>query len=159
MAADLIPYGVQRIAHEVWDYAELRNKRQLTVSDVTLVIESLVTGQPTYYEADRERLSARDRPTMQAIANQGAAEIYSQAVREEFRLGAASTVQKALQSPDAKTFWICTWGITSSSTRCLLSGSSEKGFSNYACRRYSRQRNELTVSTRAISKLPAGAER
>jgi hypothetical protein len=46
-SADLIPYDVQRIAHELWDYAELKNKRQLTVSDMTLV-ESLVTSQSTY---------------------------------------------------------------------------------------------------------------
>jgi len=101
-AADLIPYDVQRIAHELWDYAELRNKREPAASDVTFVVERLVTGQSTYYEADWERLSARQRATLQAIANRGAAEIYSQAVREEFRLGAASTVQKALQSLDTK---------------------------------------------------------
>jgi len=101
-SADLIPYDVQRIAHELWDYAELKNKRQLTVSDVTLVIESLVTSQSTYYEADWERLSARQRATLQAVAYRGATEIYSQTVREEFRLGAASTVQKALQSLDSK---------------------------------------------------------
>ena len=101
-AADLIPYDVQRVAHELWDYAELKSKRHLTTSDVTLVIENLVSGQSTYYEADWERLSARQRATLQAIANRGAIEIYSQAVREEFRLGAASTVQKALQSLDSK---------------------------------------------------------
>src|ERR1041384_8622286 len=57
--ADLIPYDVQRIAHELWDYAELKSKGQLGASDVTLVIESLVTSQSAYYEADWERLSAR----------------------------------------------------------------------------------------------------
>jgi hypothetical protein len=93
---------VQRIAHELWDYAELKNKRQLAVSDVTLVLENLVTSQSTYYEADWERLSARQRATLQAVAYRGATEIYSQNVREEFRLGAASTVQKALQSLDSK---------------------------------------------------------
>jgi hypothetical protein len=101
-SADLIPYDVQRIAHELWDYSELKNKRQLAPPDVTLVIETLVTSQSTYYEADWERLSARQRATLQAIAYRGAAEIYSEAVREEFRLGAASTVQKALQSLDSK---------------------------------------------------------
>jgi hypothetical protein len=70
--------------------------------DVTLVIENLVTSQSTYYEADWERLSVRQRATLQAIAYRGATEIYSQTVREEFRLGAASTVQKALQSLDSK---------------------------------------------------------
>jgi hypothetical protein len=101
-SADLIPYDVQRIAHELWDYAELKDKRQLNVSDVNSVIESLVTSQSTYYELLWEQLSARQRAALQAIAYRGASEIYSQGVREEFRLGPASSVQKALQSLDSR---------------------------------------------------------
>jgi uncharacterized protein len=101
-SADLIPYDVQRIAHELWDYAELKDKRQLDVSDVKSVIESLVTSQSTYYELLWEQLSARQRAALQAIAYRGASEIYSQAVREEFRLGPASSVQKALQLLDSR---------------------------------------------------------
>jgi uncharacterized protein len=101
-SADLIPYDVQRIAHELWDYAELKDKRQLDVSDVTSVIESLVTTQSTYYELLWEQLSARQRAALQAIAYRGPSEIYSQGVREEFRLGPASSVQKALQSLDSR---------------------------------------------------------
>lgn len=101
-AADLIPYDVQRIAHELWDYAELKDKRQLDVSDVKFVIESLVTSQSTYYELLWEQLSARQRAALQAISYRGASEIYSQGVREEFRLGPASSVQKALHSLDSR---------------------------------------------------------
>lgn len=101
-SADLIPYDVQRIAHELWDYAELKDKRQLDVSDVNSVIETLVTSQSTYYELLWEQLSARQRAALQAIAYRGASEIYSQVVREEFRLGPASSVQKALQSLDSR---------------------------------------------------------
>src|ERR1700724_1175258 len=101
-SADLIPYDVQRIAHELWDYAELKDKRQLDVSDVKSVIESLSTSQSTYYELLWEQLSARQRAALQAIAYRGASEIYSQGVREEFRLGPASSVQKALQSLDSR---------------------------------------------------------
>jgi uncharacterized protein len=101
-SADLIPYDVQRIAHELWDYAELKDKRQLDVSDVNSVIDTLVTSQSTYYELLWEQLSARQRAALQAIAYRGASEIYSQGVREEFRLGPASSVQKALQSLDSR---------------------------------------------------------
>ena len=100
--SDLIPYDVQRIAHELWDHAELEDKRQLGLSDVNAVIEKLVTSQSTYYELQWEQLSARQRGTLQAIAYRGPSEIYSQAVREEFRLGPASSVQKALQSLDSR---------------------------------------------------------
>jgi uncharacterized protein len=101
-AADLIPYDVQRIAHELWDYAELRDKRRLDTADVQLVIGALISGQSTYYELLWEQFSARQRATLQALAHRGAGTIYSENVREEFRLGPASTVQKALQSLDSK---------------------------------------------------------
>jgi hypothetical protein len=99
-AADLIPYDVQRIAHELWDAAELQNKSQLTAVDVETVVQALVSGQSTYFELLWEQLAARQRAAAQALAARGASQIYSQAVREEYRLGPASTVQKALQSLD-----------------------------------------------------------
>jgi uncharacterized protein len=100
--ADLIPYDVQRIAHELWDYAELKDKQTLTGNDLKTVIAKLVIGQSTYYELLWEQLPARQRAALQALAHRGAAEIYSQTVREEFRLGPASSVQKALQSLDSQ---------------------------------------------------------
>ena len=100
--ADLIPYDVQRIAHELWDYAEIADKRTLSTPDVKRVINKLVIGQSTYYELLWEQLPARQRATLRALAHRGASEIYSQAVRGEFRLGPASSVQKALQSLDAR---------------------------------------------------------
>jgi hypothetical protein len=101
-AADLIPYDVQRIAHELWDYAELRDKRRLDASDVHSVIAALVAGQSTFYELLWEQLSARQRAALQALASRGATSIYSENVREEFRLGPASTVQKSLHSLDSR---------------------------------------------------------
>lgn len=100
--ADLIPYDVQRIAHELWDYAELKDKRDLRTSDVNSIIDALVRGQSTYYELLWEQRSAGQRAVLQALAQRGTSAIYSQAVRSEFRLGPASTVQKALQSLDSK---------------------------------------------------------
>lgn len=99
--ADLIPYDVQRIAHELWDYAELKDKHELGANDVNAVISALMTGQSPYYETLWERLPARQCAALQALAHRGASAIYSQSVREEFRLGPASSVQKALQSLDA----------------------------------------------------------
>jgi hypothetical protein len=100
--ADMIPYDVQRIAHELWDYAELKNRRVLDVPDVDSVVEALVAGQATLYELLWEQLTAVQRATLQALAVRGPAEVYSQAVRDEFRLGAASSVQKAIHSLDSK---------------------------------------------------------
>lgn len=101
-AADLIPYDVQRIAHELWDYAELRDERDLDSADVHSVIDALVRGQSTYYELLWEQLSAGQRAVLQALAQRGSSQIYGQGVRSEFRLGPASSVQKAIQSLDSK---------------------------------------------------------
>jgi uncharacterized protein len=101
-AADLIPYDVQRIAHELWDHAELQNKRQLEVADVEAVVNALVSGQSTYFELLWEQLAPRQRAALQAVAARGSADLYAQTLREEFRLGPASTLQKSFQSLDAK---------------------------------------------------------
>jgi uncharacterized protein len=100
--ADLIPYDVQRIAHELWDYAELKNKRELDASDVRSVTENLVASQSAWYEILWEQLSPGQRAVLQALAERGSAEIYAQAIRDDFRLGPASSVQKALRSLDTK---------------------------------------------------------
>src|SRR3974390_3748905 len=65
-AADLIPYDVQRIAHELWDYAELQNKKQLDIADVEAVVNALVSGQSTYYELLWEQIAPPPRAAPQA---------------------------------------------------------------------------------------------
>ena|SRR5215469_12990049 len=83
-------------------YAELKDKHQLGTSDVNSVTDNLAAGQSTYYELLWEQLSSAQRGTLQALAELGPGEIYSQAIRSEYRLGAASTVQKALQALDSR---------------------------------------------------------
>lgn len=100
--ADLIPYDVQRLAHELWDDAELRGISMLDVEDVRRVTRRLVTSQAHYYERLWEQLASRQRAVLQALAERGAEAIYSESVRREHGLGPASTVQKALQSLDAQ---------------------------------------------------------
>jgi hypothetical protein len=101
-AADLIPYDVQRVAHELWDYAELESKTRLEVKDVDLVMDQLVVGQSIYYERLWEQFSSRQRAVLQALAGRGPDELLSQTVRHAYRLGPASSVQKALQSLDSQ---------------------------------------------------------
>ena len=100
--SDLIPYDVQRLAHELWDEAELRDAHALGIADVERVTKRLVSSQAEYYERLWEQLPSRQRSVLQALAAQGPKEIYSQTVRQTYRLGPASSVQKALQSLDAQ---------------------------------------------------------
>lgn len=108
VAADLIPYDVQRIAHELWDYAELADKRILLEQDVETVIQRIIFSQADGYERLWQQLTMRQRAALQALSNRGSKEIYSQAVREEYRLGPPSTVQKALLSLDKQDVLTCT---------------------------------------------------
>jgi hypothetical protein len=101
-AADLIPYDVQRIAHELWDYALLGRKNNLDAADVESVVDELVKGQSQYFERLWEQLSLRQRALLQALAERGPTTLLSQGVREEYRMGPASTVQKALQALDSQ---------------------------------------------------------
>jgi hypothetical protein len=100
--ADLIPYDVQRIAHELWDYAELKDKSELGPADVDSVACELLSGQAEYFERLWEQLTSKQRAVLQALSQRGPADLLSQAHREQYRLGAASTVQKALQSLDSQ---------------------------------------------------------
>src|SRR5258708_5711870 len=60
-AADLIPYDVQRIAHELWDYAELKDRAELGAADVDSVLSELVSGQAEYFERLWEQLTSNQR--------------------------------------------------------------------------------------------------
>jgi hypothetical protein len=97
-AADLIPYDVQRIAHELWDYAELKGKQKLGEEDVERVVEGLVKSQSTYYERLWEQLPARQRAVLRVIGQRGPDDLFSQSVRGGFQLGPGSSVQRALQA-------------------------------------------------------------
>lgn len=100
--ADLIPYDVQRVAHELWDYAELTDKRTLDVEDLNHVIDGLVANQSVLYERMWEQLTLLQRAVLRAVAQRGMSRLLSAAVREAHGLGPPSSVQKALQSLDAQ---------------------------------------------------------
>jgi hypothetical protein len=97
-AADLIPYDVQRLAHELWDYAELQERSSLGTADVDAVIHRVIGSQAPYYERLWQQLSGRQRTLLLALATRGPDELLSQAVRMRFEMGPASSVQKAIQS-------------------------------------------------------------
>jgi hypothetical protein len=100
--SDLIPYDVQRIAHELWDYAELGNLKTLDRGDVDRVVHQLAASQSDYYERVWEQLTQRQRAVLQALAARGTSALYSEAVRTEYRLGPASSVRTALASLDGQ---------------------------------------------------------
>ena len=95
--ADLIPYDVQRVAHEIWDMAERTEAKTIETAEVEDAVRQIVRRDSTYHELSWEQLTTLQRGLLQALAQRGCKELFSQAVRDQFRLGPASSVQKALQ--------------------------------------------------------------
>jgi energy-coupling factor transporter ATP-binding protein EcfA2 len=94
--ADLIPYDVQRVAHEIWDIAESAETRTIEKAEVDEAVTQIVMRDSTYHEISWEQLTVLQRSLLQVLAQRGSRELFSQAVRDQFRLGPASSVQKAL---------------------------------------------------------------
>jgi hypothetical protein len=94
--ADLIPYDVQRVAHEIWDMADSTETKTIERAQVDQAVVQIVTRDSTYHELSWEQLTVLQRGLLQALAQRGSKELFSQAVRDQFRLGPASSVQKAL---------------------------------------------------------------
>jgi hypothetical protein len=146
--ADLIPYDVQRIAHELWDYAEIADKRILSTADVKRVINKLVIGQSTYYELLWEQLPARQRATLQALAHRElrrsiprlSAASFASARRQVFRRRSSLWMRAILSTvtEESISFWIL----------CSSAGSDPKSHSLYAVQRYARRHNCLRSSLR-----------
>ena len=95
--ADLIPYDVQRVAHEVWDMAESTDIKTIEKAEIDQAVTQVVTRDSTYHELSWEQLTVLQRSLLQGLAQRGSKELFSQAFRDQFRLGPASSVQKALQ--------------------------------------------------------------
>jgi hypothetical protein len=85
------------VAHEIWDIAESTDTKTIERAEVDEAVMQIVTKDSTYHELSWEQLTVLQRSVLQALAQRGSKELYSQAVRDQFRLGPASSVQKALQ--------------------------------------------------------------
>jgi hypothetical protein len=120
--ADLIPYDVQRIAHELWDYAELKDKRTLNHADVEGVIDNLVIGQSTYYELLWEQLPAANaplcRPSLVAVLPRFIPKPYA----KNSALGLHPAFKRLFNPSILKTFSSGIVATISSSTPCFPTG-------------------------------------
>ena len=101
-ATNLIPFDVQRVAHELWDEAELRDIQQIRKEHIEAVVNLLVAKQETYFESQWQSLTNSQRGLLLTVAKQGSGKLLSADVRTRWRLGSASTVQRALEALQAK---------------------------------------------------------
>ena len=95
--AELVPADVQRLAHELWDHAQLTGTETLGVQEVEKVAEEVVQMDAPLYEHRWERLPQGQRSVLQTLAAGHTSRLHGEEVRQKYRLGSPSTVQKSLK--------------------------------------------------------------
>jgi uncharacterized protein len=91
-----LPYDVQRLAHETWDYVRAARGRRATLDDLHATLGHLLAEQDTMFEAVWQRLTLPQRAVLRAAVLQGGRELLSADTRARHRLGAPSSIQTAL---------------------------------------------------------------
>ncbi len=91
-----LPYDVQRLAHETWDYVAATRRRTATIEDLHDTLRRLLDEQDTLFEAVWQRLTLAQRATLRAVVFEQGAALLATETRARHRLGGASSVQAGL---------------------------------------------------------------
>ncbi|HEY8549937.1 MAG TPA: AAA family ATPase [Vicinamibacterales bacterium] len=91
-----LPYDVQRLAHETWDYVTALRRRTVTLEDLHTTLHRLLDEQQTLFESLWQRLTLAQRATLRAVVLEQGVELLAAETRNRYRLGGASSVQAAL---------------------------------------------------------------
>jgi uncharacterized protein len=93
---DNIPYYVQLLSHELWDYA-IANKKKIEEESVKDIFMSLIKQYDNSFRETWERLIGTKRQLLQVIALKGGQNLLSKETLEENDLSYPSSVQKTLK--------------------------------------------------------------
>ena len=91
-----LPYDVQRLAHETWDFVAAARRRAATLEDLHLTLRRQLAEQDPLFEAVWQRLTLAQRGVLRAVVLEHGIELLGADVRTRHRLGGASSVQAAL---------------------------------------------------------------
>ena len=96
ITADLVPYLVQRIAHELWDAAELSQADTLDVNNVDAVVSEILSEDGPEYEQKWQSFTAGQQSVLAALAA-GERAMHSKAAQARYEIGPQSSISTALQ--------------------------------------------------------------
>ncbi|HYL81492.1 MAG TPA: ATP-binding protein [Candidatus Acidoferrum sp.] len=96
VAADDVPYNVQRICHELWALRVGAADRILE-PDIGTAIARIVEQDASHFSAMWDRLSLHQRQVLQAIAQSGGRNVFAAGFLASHRLGSHSSVQTSLR--------------------------------------------------------------
>lgn len=96
-ATQNIPYYVQMLCHELWDFA-IAGQKEIKGRDVKIVFNQLVKQYDQNFRLDWDRLIIKKRQVLQTIASRGGRNLLSNYVLSNNELGYPSGVQRTLES-------------------------------------------------------------
>jgi hypothetical protein len=91
-----LPYDVQRLAHETWDFVAATRRRTATIEDLHETLRRLLAEQDPLFESLWQRLTLAQRATLRAIVLEQGTALLAAETRTRHRLGGASSVQAAV---------------------------------------------------------------
>lgn len=93
---DNIPYYIQFLAHQVWEFAMIHNIKNIEESMVDNALQSILELKNDYYWELTNHQSNHRKKLLLALSHD-AKELYSDATSKKYELGAASSTQKSLE--------------------------------------------------------------
>jgi hypothetical protein len=91
-----LPYDVQRLAHETWDFATATRRRSVSLEDLHATLHRLLAEQDTIFETVWQRLTLAQRAVLRAVVLERGEEMLGADIRARHRLGGPSSVQASL---------------------------------------------------------------
>lgn len=93
---DNIPYYIQFLAHQVWEFAMIHNIKNIDESMVDDALQSVLELKNDYYWELTNHQSNHRKKLLLALSHD-AKELYSDTTSKKYELGAASSTQKSLE--------------------------------------------------------------
>jgi AAA+ ATPase superfamily predicted ATPase len=90
------PYYTQLLCHILWD--ECLDKKEITEKDVDQALEKMLERESQVYETILDGLTQTQKNLLIALSSEPKAQIFSSQFLSRFRLGSASSIQRAFQS-------------------------------------------------------------
>lgn len=96
------PYYTQQLCHEIWNQCISQEKKNVEESDIEQAKEQVLKNQNYAYTSMWDSTKGKQRALLHAMAISDEKNIFSTDFREKYRLGASSTVARAVEYLEKK---------------------------------------------------------
>ncbi len=99
-----IPYYIQLLSHETWDYAVLSKKKEINNNDIDIIFDQIIKQYEQNYKMFWERLTTRKKQVIRTISIQNGKKLLSKKTLDTNELGLPSSTQRTLESLMAENY-------------------------------------------------------